>query len=368
MMLGIFLERHREKKSLHNSKDNFKPPVSVIIPVHNEILRINDLLESLEKQDYENAEYIFIDDRSEDDSLAILESFAEKINNTATGNGVFYSNKVKIISLTENPGPNCKQYALGRGIENAGGEYILFTDADCKMEKSWITGMVRRLSEADTGAIIAPVFKIPEGRNFFQMYQCFEHGIRFVYLAGATGLGAAGGGFGNNLIFKKSCLQMAGGYDNIEFSATEDAALLSAIRALRKYKIRAVLGKDVHVETRGEKNWKDLVNQNLRWNNGGLFSRDLLTRINFNFLMITIGMGIIGIPLMLILPSIWPLPLAVIISMSFNSIANLCLFRTSLPKNSFAYGVNLLFTPAYFTFLTIIGFLGIKSDWKGKKL
>ena len=348
--------------------ETFKPLVSVVIPVHNESHRIKGLLESLENQDYENAEFIFINDRSEDESPAILEDFAKRTNNLAAGSGLSCSLKVKIINLDKNPGPNCKQYALGRGIESAGGEYILFTDADCKMEKSWITGMAARLSNADTGAIIAPVFKIPEGKNFFHMYQCFEHGIRFIYLAGATGLGAAGGGFGNNLIFKKICLQMAGGYDNIKFSATEDAALLSAIRALKKYKVRAVLGRDVHVQTQGEKNWKNLINQNLRWNNGGLFSKDLLTRINFSFLMITIGMGIIGIPLMLAIPSIWPLPLAVIISMSFNSIANLLLFKNSLPKNSFAYGVNLFFTPAYFTFLTIIGFLGIKSDWKGKKL
>ena len=240
--------------------------------------------------------------------------------------------------------------------------------------------MVIRMSDGNTGAMIAPVLKrhmgkgffdgkpFFYGKGFFQLYQCYEHGIRYVYLAGATGLGAAGGGFGNNLILRRSCLDAVGGYEKIPPSPTEDAALISVIRTCSDYKIRAALGEDVHVITQGEDTWKALINQTLRWNNGGLFSPDLTTRLNYNFLMITIGMGVLALPLLPFFPKLWPLSVGVLTSMTFNNIANLCLLGVSLPKKKFAYILTLLFTPVYFTFMTILGYLGVKPSWKGEKI
>jgi cellulose synthase/poly-beta-1,6-N-acetylglucosamine synthase-like glycosyltransferase len=214
--------------------------------------------------------------------------------------------------------------------------------------------------------MIGPVLKRWSGNGFFHLYQCYEHGIRFVYLAGATGLGAAGGGFGNNLILRRTCLDAVGGYEKVPPSPTEDAALISRIRACSDYKIRAALGSDVHVITHSENTWKALINQTLRWNNGGLFSPDLTTRLNYNFLMITIAMGVITFPMLLFFPFLWPLPTGVLTSMLFNNFANLRLFGCSLPKRKFAYALTLLFTPVYFSFMTILGYLGFKPKWKGQ--
>jgi len=362
LMLGIVLEWTREKRTLKKTNGERQsgnlPAVSVIIPAHNESQRIGGLLKSLEAQDYPNAEYIFIDDRSQDDSAEIISSFIKKNAHLSA----------RLITLAENPGPNYKQYALTKGIEIAAGEFFLFTDADCILPPLWVRGMAARLSDKGTGLIIGPVLKQPQIKGFFDLYQCFEHGIRFVYLAASNGLGAAGGGFGNNLIVSRVCLDAVGGYENIPPSPTEDAALISKIRSCTKYKVRTALGKDVHVITLGENSWKTLINQTLRWNNGGLFSPDPVTRFNYNFLMITIGMGVITAPLLPFFPSLWPLPLAVVTSMIFNTIANLGLFHLSLPKAKFGYVLTMLFTPAYFTMLTIMGFLGIKPKWKGKEV
>ena len=364
LMLGILLEKRREEKALRHESGEL-PSVSVIIPVHNESHRIGALFKSLEAQDYPQAEFIFIDDRSEDESANLIASFIQ-----------MQSRKTRIISLKENPGPNYKQFALARGIETSSAEFLLFTDADCELPPCWIMGMVKRLSDEKTGAAIGPVLKDPDDKGFFggkgfsHLYQCFEHGIRYVYLAGSVGLGAAGGGFGNNLILRRSCLDAVGGYENIPLSPTEDAALICKIRSCSDFKVRAALGKDVHVITQGEYTWKSLINQTLRWNNGGLFSPDLATRFNYNFLMITIAMGILALPFTVFFPFIWPLPAGVVTSMIFNTLANLGLFGSSLPKRRFnlAYILTLFFTPVYFTFLTILGYLGIKPSWKGKIL
>ena len=84
--------------------------------------------------------------------------------------------------------------------------------------------------------------------------------------------------------------------------------------------------------------------------------------------MITISMGILAVPLLPFIPSIWPLPLGILVSMIFNTIANLRFFGVSLPKRKLAYGLALLFTPVYFTFMTMLGYLGFKPEWKGKKV
>jgi cellulose synthase/poly-beta-1,6-N-acetylglucosamine synthase-like glycosyltransferase len=210
-----------------------------------------------------------------------------------------------------------------------------------------------------------------------------------MYLAASTGLGAAGGGFGNNLIVRRTALDRIGGYEKVPPSATEDAALVSLIRAHSRKKaapntatrdeetdggttpgmaVHAACGRGLWVFTKNEPTWKTLVNQTLRWNNGGLFSPDISTRLNFGFLMVTISMGMLAIPILPFVPGLWPLPAAVLFAMTMNTIAVLRLFGPALPKGGAGYLAQIVFTPAYFTFLTILGFCGIKADWKGKHI
>ncbi|MDR2021361.1 MAG: glycosyltransferase [Treponema sp.] len=373
LMLGLFLEWRRDKRrfpetgdlpaearraaplraSPSNTIEGSAPPlVSVIVPINNEETRMEGLLQSLSVQDYPGAEYIFIDDRSTDGGPRMLRAFAEG------------GKRVTVITLAENPGPNHKQYALNRGIEAARGSLLLFTDADCRVPPGWIQAMVRRMEDPALGITIGPVFKRSGGRGFFHLYQCFDHAVRYMYLAASTGLGAAGGGFGNNLILRREALEAIGGYGSVPFSPTEDAALVSRMRSNSKYRIHSACGADTHVMTAGEADWAAFINQTLRWNNGGLFSPEALTRINFTFLMAAISMGMLAIPLVPFFPSLWPLPASVFLAMTVNTIATLSLFGVSLPRAGAAYAAQDIFTPLYFTFLTILGFCGFKTRWK----
>jgi cellulose synthase/poly-beta-1,6-N-acetylglucosamine synthase-like glycosyltransferase len=227
-----------------------------------------------------------------------------------------------------------------------------------------------RMADERTGVVIGPVFKLPggNGKRFFQVYQCFDHAIRYMYLAGSTGIGAAGGGFGNNLILRRKTLEDIGGYGRIPPSPTEDAALISRIRAGSTYRVRSACGADVQVMTQGEKSWGALLNQTLRWNNGGLFSPEISTRLSFGFLAVTISMGILAIPFLPFIPSLWPLPTAVLLAMTMNTLATLRIFGTALPKAGPAWILHTVFTPLHFTLLTILGFLGIKPSWKEPSL
>ncbi|MDR1505558.1 MAG: glycosyltransferase [Treponema sp.] len=357
LMAGLFLEARRDRRTLRRRGTADSPGggsvlVSVVVPFRNEQRRMGALLAALSAQDYPEREFIFINDRSGDGTGKMLEAFAKK------------EARVSIITLKENPGPNHKQFALGQGIQAARGELILFTDGDCEFGPGWIRAMKTRMEDSRTGAAIGPVFKKPGGPGFFFLYQCFDHAVRYLYLAASTGLGAAGGGFGNNLIVKRETLDAIGGYESVPPSPTEDAALVSRIREVTGRGIRSICGTDAAVTTAPEPGWQAFVDQTLRWNNGGLFSPDITTRCSFTFLVITISMGMLALPVVPFLPRLWPLPAAVLLSMSANTIATLLLFGAFLPKAGAAYIIQTIFTPLYFTFLTILGLLGFKPAWK----
>lgn len=94
---------------------NNKPLVSILLPVHNCERFLTDSLKSLATQSYRQIEIIAIDDKSSDNSLKILKSFAKKYK------------KVRVYK-------NIKRYGVGmtlnRLLRRAKGKYIAFMDAN----------------------------------------------------------------------------------------------------------------------------------------------------------------------------------------------------------------------------------------------
>lgn len=98
-----------------------KPLISVIVPTYNLQDYIGETIESILAQHYKNIEVIVVDDRSTDDTVAIINSYAEK------------DARIKFFTNHRRKGAagarNC-------GIENASGEWIAFLDGDDLWEKS----------------------------------------------------------------------------------------------------------------------------------------------------------------------------------------------------------------------------------------
>jgi cellulose synthase/poly-beta-1,6-N-acetylglucosamine synthase-like glycosyltransferase len=359
LLFGCFLEWLRDRRSLKTCQQNGYAKISIIIPIHNEKERIQGLLATLLVQSYP-AQIIFIDDRSTDESPAILAQFA----NDAAQRGI----NCRVITLAENPGLNRKQFALSKGIAASDGDYLLFTDGDCSLPPGWVSAMASRIQDEKTGAVIGPVFKKKQNEGFLSLYQCYDHIVRYNYLAGAIGLGVAGGCFGNNMIINRKALETTGGYDAVASSPTEDAALISHLRRAGKFRIRAAMHIDAAVETAAEGNWLSFINQTLRWNNGGLFSPEPLTRFNYSLLMIVIAAGTIAVLFLPFFPGLWLLPAGVFIVMVKNTIAAFGLFRSKLPQGGLrlklAWFLSMLFMPVYLTLMTLMGFARIKTSWK----
>lgn len=89
--------------------------ISIIIPVYNASLFIEDTIKSIEKQTYSNYEAIFVDDYSNDNSVEIIERYQQK------------NEKIKIIKLKKHKGVS---FARNIGIRKAKGRYLCFLDSD----------------------------------------------------------------------------------------------------------------------------------------------------------------------------------------------------------------------------------------------
>ena len=94
-------------------------PVSVVIPARNEERNLEQALQSVLALDYPDLEIIVANDRSTDDTGAILEKMAER------------DARLTVVTIDELPaGWIGKPHALHVGAQRARGEFILFTDAD----------------------------------------------------------------------------------------------------------------------------------------------------------------------------------------------------------------------------------------------
>ena len=89
--------------------------ISIVIPVYNASLFIEDTIKSIEKQTYPNYEAIFIDDCSNDNSIKIIEKYQKD------------NSKIKVIKLKKHKGVS---FSRNIGIRQAKGKYLCFLDAD----------------------------------------------------------------------------------------------------------------------------------------------------------------------------------------------------------------------------------------------
>lgn len=100
--------------------------VSVIVPVYNGETYLEECMESILSQSYQNIEVIFVDDGSTDRSAELIQSFRER------------DHRIVLIRQTN-------QYAgiaRNHGFDAATGEYIIFLDADDYFDSSLVEKMV----------------------------------------------------------------------------------------------------------------------------------------------------------------------------------------------------------------------------------
>jgi len=127
------------RAKLKVEKNDLCSKISVLIPARNEGNNIGNILEDILNQEYTNFEVIVFNDQSTDNTLEIVEEFISK------------SNKIRVINSEGLPDMWMgKNYACHKLSENAKGEFLLFVDADVRMNKNVLKDTVGYIKERKT--------------------------------------------------------------------------------------------------------------------------------------------------------------------------------------------------------------------------
>jgi len=142
---------------------NNKVDISIIVPVYNSSRFLRQTLDSIFNQTASNFELICVDDGSTDDSLEILNSYADK-----------YSNITVLSQNNQTTGA-----ARNAGLNIAKGEYLLFLDADDFFEATMLEEVFKQAIKTRADVTIF------DGKIFDQESKIFtkpSHFLNFGFL------------------------------------------------------------------------------------------------------------------------------------------------------------------------------------------
>lgn len=121
--------------------------VSVIVPVYNVENYVNECIDSILQQKYENIEVIIVDDGSTDGSGSICDHYGE------------YDERVIVIHK-QNGGLSD---ARNTGLNSSSGEYITFVDSDDYIHKDMIFNLMNAIVSSGSDCAVCPLVRFEDG-------------------------------------------------------------------------------------------------------------------------------------------------------------------------------------------------------------
>jgi cellulose synthase/poly-beta-1,6-N-acetylglucosamine synthase-like glycosyltransferase len=236
------------------------PTVSVIVAAKNEEANILSCIDSLKKINYpkDKLEIILINDNSDDTTLKLMsESVLDSANIKILTTGDYA--KAELTGKTR---------ALSYGIENSSGDIIMMTDADCRVKPGWVLSTVQYFDD-ETG-MVNGISVIEPGNNVFYKMQALDWLYLLALASSSTGIHAPLACIGNNQSYTRRAYESIGGYAGLNFSVTEDLAMMRAIKRKSEYRIKLPVNPDCVIMTKPCTSLRELSSQKRRWFRGGL--------------------------------------------------------------------------------------------------
>ena len=233
------------------SKKEFTPKTyfTIVIPFRNEKENLTNLLLSISLLHYpkELVEVILVDDDSE-------EVFSLQ-------HSVFSLKVIKNIRKSNSP----KKDAIETAIEMAKNDWIITTDADCLVQKDWLTIYDKYIQENEVEMVACGVCYVPK-KDFLSAFQNLD----FLSLQGAT-IGSFGikQPFmcnGANFAYSKQFFKELNGFEgNKTIVSGDDVFLLQKAVSVATKKVGFLLAKESIVATKPLETWSELFQQRVRW-------------------------------------------------------------------------------------------------------
>lgn len=226
--------------------------ISIIIPARDEESNIGGLLASIQSQSMPPREIIVVDDHSTDRTAAIAaehgalalagtfnsklsDSFARPTKVSAPSRPANYTNHTAHLYIIQPPEPppdwKGKTWACQQGAQAASGDWLLFLDADTRLERGALEKIARLTQNPDRVSSICPYHVIQ--RPYEQLSAFFN----VIMLAGINAFGIQrdpsreSALFGQCLLIHKDIYQRVGGHESVRRDILENFQLASHLEA-----------------------------------------------------------------------------------------------------------------------------------------
>ncbi|WP_375605613.1 glycosyltransferase [Flavobacterium davisii] len=326
-----------------------KTTFSIIVPFRNENENLPNLLASFKKINYPSYlfEVILVDDDS-DVKFEVLD----------------YNYKIVLIdTIRKSDAP--KKDAINTAIAIAQNDWIITTDADCIVNKEWLTIYDAFIQENKPKMVASGVLFNPI-KNFLQNFQYLD----LLSLQGTT-IGSFGNSQafmcnGANFCYLKSFFEDLKGFEGNEKIASGDDVFLLQ-KAIKKdlKRVYFLKNKKATVYTKTEPTFKRLFYQRVRWasktgNYQSIYSKQLgLSVFLMNFVLIllvcsSLFFGFGGKLLIMVL--------------AIKSLVDYVLFRISSQyfEKPLRFLILSIFIYAFFSSFVVIYSLFGQYSWKGR--
>jgi cellulose synthase/poly-beta-1,6-N-acetylglucosamine synthase-like glycosyltransferase len=227
------------------------PGVSVILAAHNESENLSQYLQALLTQDYPLYEVIVVDDGSEDETRAVVESYMVRDPRLHL---TFVPYGARVAST--------KKLALTLAAKAAQYDYLLLTDADCVPESNqWIRSMMAGF-QADKQIVLGfGAYFYDKGHvNRLVRFDTLFNGLHYL---GAALCGHPYMGVGRNLAYRKSLFFESGGFTHMMGNRSGDDDLFVNYVAT-KANTAVVLNRESYTWSPAKKTMKEWWQQKRR--------------------------------------------------------------------------------------------------------
>ncbi|MBO5729444.1 MAG: glycosyltransferase [Paludibacteraceae bacterium] len=254
--------------------------LSIIIACRNEISNLPSLLESIENQSFKPSEVIFVDDNSTDETYNFLLNYSQKYN---------------YIKVIKNTGKG-KKSALIEASKIAQSEYLIFTDADCTLNKDYLYLAHQYLSNHNSDMLLGAVDILDE-KGIFNIIEKIE----FASLQAITAYTALIKNpimcNGANLIVRRTKYLQYIDKINKNIASGDDMFMLHAFKK-NSESINYLYNNNYIVNTKGTNSLKKFIIQRTRWAAKSINYTDLPT-IFTAILVVLINLFIISSPFLI---------------------------------------------------------------------
>ena len=244
------------KQTPVKKNNNASKSISLIIAIRNESENLPKLLKSIKQLDYPHHlfEVIFIDDHSEDNSNDIIEEF----NKSCPSINIKYRMLEAAISG--------KKAALNQAYKQAENDLIVTTDGDTQLPKEWLKKTADIFQNTKTMMALGGI-KINKSISFIGNFQALELLSLIASGAGAARLNHPIMSNGANIAFRKNILTIINN-EALKPNIPSGDDMFLMLETKKKFGAKSIVFlKDIahFVNTAPITNWKDLINQRIRW-------------------------------------------------------------------------------------------------------